>query len=96
MHKFNYYWIDREGKTFSAGSDHNYGRWRYSMTEPLNKAKKVWVQGPKGGTQLVRAPWMQSEREAGYNYIGYITNIPEAMQEFAWVVLTATPLNIRI
>ena len=96
MGKFAYYWINHDGTVNTATSDENYGRWRNWMPEPLRQAKKVWAQGPSGGTQLIRAPWLASERETGWNYVGYITNIPEAMSEFSWVVLTAQPINIRI
>lgn len=96
--RFTYYWLNRDGTAHTAASNENYsGHWRHWMPEPLRLAKKVWVQGPKGGTQLVRPAWgWESDRETGWNQVGYITNIPEAMSEFSWIVLTAQPINIRI
>lgn len=93
---FTYYWLNSDGTVNSATSNENYGRWRHWTPQPLSLAKKVWVQGPKGGTQLVRASWWDPGPEAGWNRVGYITNIPEAMSEFSWIVLAARPINIRI
>lgn len=95
MFKFTYYWLNDDGQAHKAGSDENYGRWRNYMPQVLRQAKKVWAQGPSGGTQLIRYNWWLEE-DGTAESIGYITNHPQAMAEFSWVVLAAKPLNIRI
>lgn len=96
--KFTYYLLNKDGTVGYAKSNENYGgKWaRWHRPDQFRAAKKVWVQGPKGGTQLIRAPWYGPDKETGWNKVGYITNIPEAMSEFSWVVLAAQPINIRI
>lgn len=94
--RHTYYWIDRDGNVNSVKSNNNYGANRWWRPDVFASAKKVWRQGPKGGVQLIKSPWYGPDRELGWNYLGYITNIPEAMAEFSWVVLSAVPVNIRI
>lgn len=95
--RHTYYWINRDGTVNSAKSNFNYGEGhRWLKPDRFIAAKKVWRQGPKGGVQLIKAPWYGPDREEGWNYLGYITNNPEAMREFSWAILSAVPVNIRI
>jgi hypothetical protein len=92
--RYTYYWInERNGPAYSVETDRSYGR--YYLVPPLTLAKKVWCRGPKGGIQLVRCNWWHSD-EGEHTQVGYITNIPAAMQEFSWIVLSATPTTFRI
>ena len=48
---------------------------------------RVWMQGPRGGVKIVK------DRIGGM-YGRYITNNQKAMKEFAWVKLSARPLQM--
>jgi hypothetical protein len=52
---------------------------------------RVWVQGPRGGVKIVKDKinWY------GGVYGGYVTNNKKAMKEFAWIKLSARPLEMR-
>jgi hypothetical protein len=51
----------------------------------ITHSDKVWVQGPKGGVKLVKS------RNSISRY-GYVTRNEQAMQEFAWIKLSAIHL----
>lgn len=93
--RHTYYWINQDGTVNSVKSNNNYGAKCWWRPDLFVTAKKVWRQGPKGGVQLIKTPWLP-DREEGWNYLGYITNNPEAMREFSWAILSAVPVNIRI
>jgi hypothetical protein len=49
------------------------------------------MQGPRGGVKIIkdRINWY------GGMYGGYVTNNETAMKEFAWIKLSARPLEMR-
>ena len=50
-------------------------------------ATRSWIEGPKGGVQVVGEWWLLPRAERlGY---GYKTTDPNAMKVFTWVKLTA-------
>ena len=51
---------------------------------------RVWCQGPRGGVKIVK----DRITYPGGVY-GYITTNKKAMKEFAWVKLSARPLEMR-
>lgn len=60
-------------------------RWVTDVNRLITVSERVWVQGPKGGVRIIKEPW------DGGKFYGrkYLTTNPQAMQEFAWVKLTA-------
>jgi hypothetical protein len=50
----------------------------------------VWCQGPRGGVKIVK----DRITYPGGVY-GYITTNKKAMKEFAWIKLSARPLEMR-
>ena len=51
---------------------------------------RVWMQGPRGGVKIVK----DRITYPGGMY-GYITKNNKAIKEFAWVKLSARPLEMR-
>lgn len=55
-----------------------------------HNSDRVWMQGPRGGVKIVK----DRITYPGGMY-GYITNNNKAMKEFAWIKLSARPLEMR-
>ena len=54
---------------------------------------RVWCQGPKGGVKIVKDR-VNLNFYGGGRY-GYVTRNKTAMKEFAWIKLSARPLEMR-
>ena len=52
---------------------------------------RVWCQGPRGGVKIVK----DRINYYGGGVYGYITTNKKAIKEFAWVKLSARPLEMR-
>ena len=51
---------------------------------------RVWCQGPRGGVKMVK----DRVNYYGNGVYGYVTRNKKAMKEFAWVKLSARPLEV--
>ena len=60
------------------------------QTRLSHNCDRVWMQGPRGGIKIIkdRINWY------GGMYGGYVTNNQKAMKEFAWIKLSARPLEL--
>ncbi len=52
---------------------------------------RVWCQGPRGGVQLF---WFRKSIGKSMSKYKYVTNNAELMQQFAWIKLSARPLEM--
>lgn len=62
------------------------GPWFPVLNRLTTVSDRVWKQGPRGGVQIIKAPW--------YTLcpVGYITRDEKYMREFAWAKLRAKTL----
>ena len=54
-------------------------------------SNRIWCQGPRGGVKIVK----DRINYYGGGVYGYITTNKKAMKEFAWIKLSARPLEMR-
>ena len=66
------------------------GAWIGRQSRLAMNSDRVWCQGPRGGVKIVK-----DRRTYPGGMYGYITNNKKAMKEFAWVKLSARPLETR-
>jgi hypothetical protein len=66
------------------------GAWYGGQNRLSHNSDRIWCQGPRGGVKIVkdRINWY------GGTYGGYVTRNKTAMKEFAWVKLSARPLEV--
>ena len=67
------------------------GAWYGGQSRLAINSDRVWCQGPRGGVKIVK----DRINYYGGVYGGYITNNQKAIKEFAWVKLSARPLEMR-
>ena len=82
--------IDRlaAGVYSAAGYMGGYVGWQNRLA--IN-SDRIWCQGPRGGVKVVK----DRINYYGGGVYGYITTNKKAMKEFAWVKLSARPLEMR-
>ena len=65
------------------------GAWYGGQSRLAMNSDRVWMQGPRGGVKIVK------DRINYYGGVyGYITTNKKAMKEFAWIKLSARPLEM--
>lgn len=81
-HPYTYYY-----QFLEPGNQYRPGVYRtqYPNGLLLGCAHRTWVQGPRGGVQIIDEGWGATPIFGS----GYKTQDPVAMKEFAWVKLTA-------
>jgi hypothetical protein len=66
------------------------GAWYGGQSRLAMNSDRIWMQGPRGGVKIVK----DRINYYGGAYGGYVTNNKKAMKEFAWVKLSARPLEM--
>ena len=64
------------------------GAWYGGQSRLSYNSDRIWCQGPRGGVKLIK----DRIHLAGEH--GYVTNNQKAMKEFAWLKLSARPLEV--
>ena len=67
------------------------GAWYGGQSRLAMNSHRVWCQGPRGGVKIVK----DRINYYGGGVYGYITTNKKAIKEFAWVKLSARPLEMR-
>ena len=84
MSKYTYYYqFEQPGNQYSPGVY----RTTYPHGQLRSLATRSWVQGPKGGVQIVGEWWLLPHAKRLGS--GYKTQDPRAMKEFTFVKLQA-------
>ena len=65
--------------------------WYGGQSRLSYNSDRIWMQGPRGGVKIVK----DRINYYGGAYGGYVTNNKTAMKEFAWIKLSARPLEMR-
>ncbi len=64
--------------------------WYGGQSRLSYNSDRIWMQGPRGGVKIVK----DRINYYGGAYGGYVTNNKTAMKEFAWIKLSARPLEM--
>jgi hypothetical protein len=64
--------------------------WYGGQSRLSYNSDRIWMQGPRGGVEIVK----DRINYYGGAYGGYVTNNKTAMKEFAWIKLSARPLEM--